>query len=101
VIVSDAAPGLLDLVKNGQTGLVVPVEDPAALAKAIELLANNANLRKRLGDAARLRVSEYELSKVMAIWEPIILADPKTHRATARVAGRHGHALQPGPTEMA
>jgi glycosyltransferase involved in cell wall biosynthesis len=101
VIVSDAAPGLLDLVKNGQTGLVVPVEDPAALAKAIDLLASNRSLRKRLGDAARQRVSEYELSKVMEIWEPIILADPEIRPATARVPGRHGHALQPGPTEMA
>jgi glycosyltransferase involved in cell wall biosynthesis len=72
VIVSDASPGPLDLVKNGQTGLVVPVDDSSALARAIESLANNPSLRKRLGDAARLRVAEYELSKVMAIWEPII-----------------------------
>jgi len=48
------------------------------------------------------RVSEYELSKVMAIWEPIILADPETRPATARIPSRHqGHALQRGPTEMA
>ena len=72
VIVSNASPGPLDLIEDGETGLVVPVEDPAALAKAIELLANNVALRRRLGDAARQRVSEYDLSKVTAIWEPII-----------------------------
>jgi glycosyltransferase involved in cell wall biosynthesis len=71
VIVSNASPGPLDLVKDGETGLVVPVGDPSALAKAIELLASNAGLRKGLADAARKRVSEYELSKVMPIWERI------------------------------
>jgi glycosyltransferase involved in cell wall biosynthesis len=80
VIVSNASPGLLDLVKDGETGLVVPVEDSAALAKAIDRLANDAPLRKRLGDAARRRVSEYELSKVMAIWEPIIASDLTANR---------------------
>jgi glycosyltransferase involved in cell wall biosynthesis len=72
VIVSNASPGPLDLVKDGETGLVVPVGDVCALAKAMELLANDAALRKRLGDAGRRRVSEYDLSRVMPIWEQII-----------------------------
>jgi glycosyltransferase involved in cell wall biosynthesis len=72
VIVSNASPGPLDLVKDGETGLVVPVGDVCALAKAMELLANDAALHKRLGDAGRRRVSEYDLSRVMPIWEQII-----------------------------
>lgn len=72
VIVSNASQGPQDLVKDNETGLVVPVDDVPALAKAIELLANDATLRKRLGDAGRRRVSEYDLSKVMPIWERII-----------------------------
>lgn len=91
VIVSNASPGPLGLVKDGETGLVVAVDDPAALAKAIEWLANDPALRKRLGDAAHRYVSEYDLSKVMAIWEPIISVDPKAPLG----AFAHGH---PGPS---
>ena len=80
VIVSNASPGPLDLVKDSETGLVVPVGDSFALAKAIELLASNAALRKRLGDAARKRVSEYESSKVMPIWERITATDSTANR---------------------
>jgi len=84
VIISNASPGPLALVKDGETGLVVPVGDPIALANAIRLLARDAALRQRLGDAARKRVSEYELSNVMPIWERITAAD--------RTANRHDSA---------
>jgi len=72
VIVSNASPGPLDLVKDGETGLVVPVDDPDALASAIELLGNDASLRERLGDAGRLRVSEYDVAKIISLWEQLI-----------------------------
>lgn len=69
VVVSDGAPGLLELVEDGVTGLVVPVDDAAALASALRLLARNAELRRRLGEAARERVSEYDLPHALAAWE--------------------------------
>jgi glycosyltransferase involved in cell wall biosynthesis len=37
-------------------GLVVPCGDGAALAGALERVARNAELRTRMGEAARLRV---------------------------------------------
>ena len=43
----------------GDTGLVVPPRRPAELAKACLTLLRDADLRKRLGDAARLRALEY------------------------------------------
>jgi glycosyltransferase involved in cell wall biosynthesis len=69
VVVSDGAPGLLELVEDGVTGLVVPVNDPAALASALRKLAHNAELRRTLGEAARERVSEFDLPRAMAAWE--------------------------------
>ena len=72
VIVSDGAPGLLELVENEVTGLVVPVNDAAALAAALRRLANDAELRRRLGEAARARVSEYDLPRALAAWESVI-----------------------------
>lgn len=69
VVVSDGAPGLLELVEDGVTGLVVPVNDAAALASALRRLARNAELRRRLGQAARERVSEYDLPCAVNAWE--------------------------------
>jgi glycosyltransferase involved in cell wall biosynthesis len=74
VVVSDGTPGPLELVEDGVTGLVVPVDDAAALASALARLARDADLRRRLGGAAsaRVRVSEHELPRALAAWESAI-----------------------------
>jgi GalNAc-alpha-(1->4)-GalNAc-alpha-(1->3)-diNAcBac-PP-undecaprenol alpha-1,4-N-acetyl-D-galactosaminyltransferase len=72
VIVSDGAPGPLELVEDGVTGLVVPVNNAGALASALSRLASDGELRSRLGEAARARVSEYDLPRALAAWESIV-----------------------------
>lgn len=72
VVVSDGAPGPLELVEDGITGLVVPVNDASALAAALKRLAGDKVLRRRLGEAARERVSEYELPHALAAWESVL-----------------------------
>jgi glycosyltransferase involved in cell wall biosynthesis len=52
VIVTDC-PGLRSLVRDGHTGLVVPSEDPAALADAIAKLLQDKALAERLGHEAK------------------------------------------------
>jgi glycosyltransferase involved in cell wall biosynthesis len=52
MIASDA-PGCREIVIDGQTGLLVPIEDPQALARAITTLATSADLRARYAAAAR------------------------------------------------
>ena len=52
-VVVSAVGGLLDAVEDGVTGLQVPERDPAALRTAIETLLADADLRRRLGAAAR------------------------------------------------
>jgi glycosyltransferase involved in cell wall biosynthesis len=52
VIASDAVGAAAGgLVREGVNGLVVPAGDPIALARSIERLARDADLRKRLGAA--------------------------------------------------
>lgn len=58
VIVSDAG-GLPEVVEHGVTGLVVPREDPQALADAIVALAADALRRARLGAGGRARVLQH------------------------------------------
>jgi glycosyltransferase involved in cell wall biosynthesis len=57
-VVASAVGGLLDLVRDGETGLLVPPRDPAALRAALERLLADADLRARLGAAAREHVRE-------------------------------------------
>jgi glycosyltransferase involved in cell wall biosynthesis len=57
-VVSTRVGGIPELVSNGETGLLVPPDDPAALAAAIETLTSNPDLRARLGARGAARVSE-------------------------------------------
>jgi glycosyltransferase involved in cell wall biosynthesis len=57
-VVATAVGGLLDLVVHEQTGLLVPVGEVGVLRAALERLLGDAELRHRLGRAARERVRE-------------------------------------------
>jgi glycosyltransferase involved in cell wall biosynthesis len=58
VCVSTNVAGVPELLTDGENGLLVPPEDPAALAKALERAVLDPSLRRRLGDAAEKRVRE-------------------------------------------
>jgi glycosyltransferase involved in cell wall biosynthesis len=58
-VVATGVGGLRDLVVDGETGLVVPPRDPAALRAALERLLADPELRRRLGSAGRERAREY------------------------------------------
>ena len=55
-LVSTAAGGAGEIVIDGETGLLVPVGDVAALASALARVAGDPELRGRLGAAAREHV---------------------------------------------
>jgi glycosyltransferase involved in cell wall biosynthesis len=57
-VVATRVGGLRDLVVDGETGLVVPPRDPAALRHALETLLADPELRHRLGGAARERARQ-------------------------------------------
>lgn len=54
-VVASAVGGLLDLVADGETGVLVPPGDVPALRAALERLLGDRPLRERLGAAARTR----------------------------------------------
>lgn len=61
-MIATDAPGCREIVIEDQTGLLVPIEDPTALAQAIMKLATSPLLRARYGKAAR----ELVVSKLSA-----------------------------------
>ena len=52
-VVATRVGGLADAIRDGETGLLVPPRDPAALRGAILRLLEDEPLRRRLGEAAR------------------------------------------------
>ena len=52
-MIATNAPGCREIVIDDETGLLVPIEDPPALARAITTLATSPELRARYGNAAR------------------------------------------------
>jgi glycosyltransferase involved in cell wall biosynthesis len=66
VVVTDVI-GSRDSVENGRSGFVVPPEDPDALADAIVTLLDDPELRHRVGDAGRDRVtSRFDIERSSA-----------------------------------
>jgi glycosyltransferase involved in cell wall biosynthesis len=64
-VVSTDAAGHRACLTDGQEGLLVPVQDPSALAAAIVRLLDEPALAARLGAAARERaIREFSLSKM-------------------------------------
>ncbi len=52
-VVAARSGGAVEAVREGETGLLAPPNDPTALARALERLINNAVVRQRLGRAGR------------------------------------------------
>ena len=75
--------GLPEVVVHNETGFVVPREDPASLAQALERLVADADLRRAFGAAGRKRVRQhYEWShsvdRMLAVLEAVSGGRPAT-----------------------
>jgi len=57
-VIATKAGALPEVVGNGSAGMLVPPEDPVALAGAIKLLLADKPLRQSLGQAGRKRIEE-------------------------------------------
>ncbi len=65
-VVAAKVGGLAEVVRDGETGLLAPPADPAALAERIATLLSDAGLRQRMGVAGRAWTLE------MFTWEKVI-----------------------------
>jgi glycosyltransferase involved in cell wall biosynthesis len=57
-LVSTAVAAIPEIVRDGETGLLVPVDDEEALLRALTTLVDDPTLRQRLGNAASRLVHE-------------------------------------------
>ncbi len=85
LIVTDV-PGCRHFVRHGVEGLIIPPGDAQALAEALQTLADNPELRTRMGHAARERIlqgytEEHLVERVAAIYQHLLHEDAKRPRS--------------------
>jgi len=69
-VVATAVGGNVELVSAGRTGLVVPSDDPLAMAQSLLHLWRNAELSKRMGAAGRVDVEQrFSLQAMVAEYQ--------------------------------
>lgn len=95
--ISTPVNGVPEIVEHGKTGLLVPENDPRALAEAIAELWSDPHRRLTLGIAGRARVEQrFALAKnvsVLRVWlSEVAGRRPGRERALATVAGPRGGA---------
>jgi glycosyltransferase involved in cell wall biosynthesis len=87
VISTNCAAGPPEVLENGRSGLLVPVDDAEALASAMERVATDEPLRRQLIAAGHARVEDFDVSRIARQWEMMIeTALPLPQHAVA-VAG--------------
>ena len=75
-LVTTDVPGCREVVTDGVDGLLAPVRDAAALARAIARLQDDPDLANRLGNAARAKaLAEYDerivIARTLAVYEEL------------------------------
>lgn len=71
-VVASDAPGIDEAVVRDETGLLVPPADAGALARAIERLITDPDLRSRMGEAGRERVQRmFTMERMVAEMEEV------------------------------
>lgn len=77
-VVACAGSGVAEVVEHGRTGLLVPPDDPAALALALRTLLCDANARQSMGRRARA----------------FVLAEADSHVCAQRLASFYGRIAE-------
>ena len=87
-VVVTAVGGLPELIKEDETGLLLPPGDHERMVEALDSLASDGERRSRLGNAGRSLVAEkYSMEKVAATYRGAYLSLLRQRRATPEPTG--------------
>ena len=64
-VVATAIDGSAEAVTDGETGILVPPDDPATLAAALSTVLRNPQCARAMGEAGRSRVAEFDVHRMV------------------------------------
>jgi glycosyltransferase involved in cell wall biosynthesis len=70
-VVSTGIGDIPAMVRDGETGLIVPLEDPAMTARAVTILLENPDRAKLMASRARREVERYTWPAVSEAWAAV------------------------------
>jgi glycosyltransferase involved in cell wall biosynthesis len=69
----EGVSGVEELIVDGKTGLLVDQKDEVAgLARALSTLMTDADLRVRLGNAARSHIDQWVPDRIFVLWDEVL-----------------------------
>lgn len=72
-VVTTGTGDISSMVQDGETGLIVPSEDPRAMAEALKSLLENPDRALAMARRAREQVEKYSWSQVRDEWQEVYL----------------------------
>jgi colanic acid/amylovoran biosynthesis glycosyltransferase len=92
-VIATRISGIPELVRDGESGLLVPERDPAALAAAMERLAGDPALQARLSVGGRRAVRarfdrRHNVARLAELFAAVAGARPARRAARPRAAGK-------------
>ena len=68
----DCGPGPREIIRHGESGLIVPPQDTVAMAQALQTLMARPELRTQMGEVARELSQQYQMDHIVPQWEAVL-----------------------------
>jgi glycosyltransferase involved in cell wall biosynthesis len=93
-VVASNVGGVAEAVVDGETGFLVPAADTGALARALERLLADGDLRRRLGAAGRARaLSLFDVSRYRAAYRELYRRSLSASAEPGELPAAHPHGV--------
>ncbi len=84
-VIASNTGGLPELVQDGQSGILVPVEDCPGICAAVERLVEDPDLRQRMGEAGyQLTLSKHRIDDTVRRYVDIFLSEARAEHTPER-----------------
>ncbi|MFN3076184.1 MAG: glycosyltransferase family 4 protein [Alphaproteobacteria bacterium] len=77
-VIATDTDGPKAIVRHGENGLLVPGENPGAMARALDEMMSDPALRNRLGQQATEIADRFSLERILPQWESLLLTRSDT-----------------------
>ena len=79
--------GIPDIVDDGKTGWLVPIQDPESTAAALRQLIQHPEQRRRMGKAGRTKYeTHYQLPTFVATMGDVLAIEPRLSSVSTAVS---------------